>query len=351
MTDTPRTLAALQALLADNTSGDISPQDVRDFLVSVMGAGGPGAEIRPLKNTVNEGTYFNEDTDYTLLNLGAGNAGTVEAIWMVMSFDQAGDLAAMRNSLFKFYFNGEGSPSISIKAKDLFCDRGYPGVPNFWHPYFGKTFEGGNNDIVGGYLRLPMPYQNGCVIKWYCPEGTPNPFGRFWSSVDYHEGATILPLRRQKLKVAYLDGVNVAASAWQDLINISAKGELAGIQFFCTMTGGTTHTFMEGNVEFYRDGEGSYSFHSSGLEDFFFGAFYFAPGELPPQTLGLDQGLLHKGTISGDTWISPFTLTAYRWFLNEKYPFDTGLRIRWQNGDTVRAVTLSTIVWYWVATP
>ena len=36
MPDTPRTLAALQALLADNATADISAQDVRDFLVSVF---------------------------------------------------------------------------------------------------------------------------------------------------------------------------------------------------------------------------------------------------------------------------------------------------------------------------
>ena len=36
MVDTIRSLSALQALLADNTSGDISPQDVRDFLVSAL---------------------------------------------------------------------------------------------------------------------------------------------------------------------------------------------------------------------------------------------------------------------------------------------------------------------------
>ena len=35
MPDTRRTLAALQTLLADNTAGDISAQDVRDMLVSV----------------------------------------------------------------------------------------------------------------------------------------------------------------------------------------------------------------------------------------------------------------------------------------------------------------------------
>jgi hypothetical protein len=35
MTDTVRTIATLQALLADNTTGNISPQDIRDMLVSV----------------------------------------------------------------------------------------------------------------------------------------------------------------------------------------------------------------------------------------------------------------------------------------------------------------------------
>ncbi len=35
MTDTVRTIAALQALLEDNSAGDISPQDLRDMLVSL----------------------------------------------------------------------------------------------------------------------------------------------------------------------------------------------------------------------------------------------------------------------------------------------------------------------------
>ena len=40
MADTRRTVAALQALLANNVAGDISPQDVRDFLVSTSPAFG-----------------------------------------------------------------------------------------------------------------------------------------------------------------------------------------------------------------------------------------------------------------------------------------------------------------------
>lgn len=37
MADTPRTLSALLALLADNTSRNISEQDLRDVLVSILG--------------------------------------------------------------------------------------------------------------------------------------------------------------------------------------------------------------------------------------------------------------------------------------------------------------------------
>jgi hypothetical protein len=38
MADTPRTRAALLALMADNTTGQISAQDFRDFMVTVMDA-------------------------------------------------------------------------------------------------------------------------------------------------------------------------------------------------------------------------------------------------------------------------------------------------------------------------
>ena len=43
MADTAKSLSDLQALFADNDSGNISPQDLRDFLVSSLGA---YAEIR-----------------------------------------------------------------------------------------------------------------------------------------------------------------------------------------------------------------------------------------------------------------------------------------------------------------
>lgn len=63
MSDTIRTLASLQTLLADNSSAAISPQDLRDFLVSVdpenvIGAG--LASGRP-SNTIAGILYFSSD--------------------------------------------------------------------------------------------------------------------------------------------------------------------------------------------------------------------------------------------------------------------------------------------------
>lgn len=68
MADTKRTLAALTALLADNTAGDISAQDLRDLLVSVYGS-------RMVNNVTGNTTLT---TDYDVVTADAsGGAVTI----------------------------------------------------------------------------------------------------------------------------------------------------------------------------------------------------------------------------------------------------------------------------------
>jgi hypothetical protein len=67
MVDTPRTLAQVQALLADNASGNISPQDIRDMVMSIadptpgggFGLGYPGTAMgaRAVSTNVATDTY------------------------------------------------------------------------------------------------------------------------------------------------------------------------------------------------------------------------------------------------------------------------------------------------------
>jgi hypothetical protein len=72
MADTIRTRAALLSLLADNTSGDISPQDIRDFLVSVHGVYG---EIYKPDGAF-DGVNLNNST-WTLLDIFTANGQAV----------------------------------------------------------------------------------------------------------------------------------------------------------------------------------------------------------------------------------------------------------------------------------
>ena len=59
MVDTARTQAALAAILADNTSGDISPQDIRDFLETMNPSFGSLYFSTPAATTtVTPGTYL-----------------------------------------------------------------------------------------------------------------------------------------------------------------------------------------------------------------------------------------------------------------------------------------------------
>jgi len=74
MADTPRSLAALQALLADNVSGDISPQDVRDFLVSVYAADGLFRDVVVYNNTTNPNYQ---------LDIPSGKVGDTDGIGVI----------------------------------------------------------------------------------------------------------------------------------------------------------------------------------------------------------------------------------------------------------------------------
>jgi hypothetical protein len=74
MVDTVRTMAALQTLLADNTTGAITPQAVRDMLVSVFAYSSPisGSFLSPVNGT------------YTI-DISATEGYTINSLFITMS--------------------------------------------------------------------------------------------------------------------------------------------------------------------------------------------------------------------------------------------------------------------------
>lgn len=80
MVDTKRSLSSLQTLLADNTAGDISAQDVRDFLVSVFHLDSLETSITTTATATLGAMHVCSGTtaDYTVtLPTAVGNAGRV----------------------------------------------------------------------------------------------------------------------------------------------------------------------------------------------------------------------------------------------------------------------------------
>lgn len=74
MADTQRTLAQILALLADNTSGLISPQDIRDAVVTLAPSGGGIYLTSPLETAIS-------DTVTHFPDLGTYSDGLLSADW------------------------------------------------------------------------------------------------------------------------------------------------------------------------------------------------------------------------------------------------------------------------------
>lgn len=124
MADTIRTRAALQIILADNVTGDISPQDVRDMLVSTYNWVNKtiGGDIYYAEGKVGIGDFSSITPDGTL-HVHTATAGIVTADAnaddLVIENSAAGGLSiltpAANNSGIVF-----GSPSVNNGAQILY---------------------------------------------------------------------------------------------------------------------------------------------------------------------------------------------------------------------------------------
>jgi hypothetical protein len=117
---TIKTHAELTALLADNTTGDISPQDIRDFLDSVMGvygaifvsAGSTGQTIasgvaEQVTEFTHDGAASGVTPAYGSNQITIDNAG-IYAVNFNMSF------AGITNCTFQFTMYKHGSPMSPV---------------------------------------------------------------------------------------------------------------------------------------------------------------------------------------------------------------------------------------------
>ena len=111
MVDTAKSVSALQSLLADNTVGDISAQDVRDFLVSSLGVYG---SITVVDANAPQGTLGTTPAKLTAFVADGNSNGTTPA----HASDQITiGVAGNYDVFFQCAFSGTGSAIFQFRLR------------------------------------------------------------------------------------------------------------------------------------------------------------------------------------------------------------------------------------------
>ena len=114
MPDTARSYATLQALLADNTSGDISAQDLRDFLATMKPPMGEISYFSVTGTQITIATQSDGSTNMVLVNLATSlNADSYE-------FDSPSNGRLRYTGTVTRMFHVAVSISFSGGANDIF---------------------------------------------------------------------------------------------------------------------------------------------------------------------------------------------------------------------------------------
>lgn len=154
--DTARTLAAIKTLLADNTSGDISPQDMRDVVESIV-------------NPVPDGGFHLQATDEMLYAYSPSLGVTADATDAYLGGFEVGDYASdpgwsLSDSYASTWDGGTVAAYSSwLLPRGVYAIRGMatlasdPGAGKSGHLYFDFTLDPSAIDPVRGDPGFALP--------------------------------------------------------------------------------------------------------------------------------------------------------------------------------------------------
>ena len=167
----------------------------------------------------------------------------------------------------RFWWDGAGAPSVEVPLGAFFGSAF--GAP----PSSTQAFRVEGKDLVCDW---PMPFEKGfrMEIRNALPSGEPflvdgriflappgrggqGPSGRFHARWTRQRAKAGRPIR---------------------ILDTKGRGRFAGLFLAARSSFPTGLTFLEGDETIRVDGEAEPSFHGTGTEDYFDGAWYFAPG-------------------------------------------------------------------------
>lgn len=256
--------------------------------------------------------------------------GSIQQIWMT----EAGN---WRNSILRFYWDDETSPSVEVPLGDFFC-MGWGGFPTM------QSLAVCVNPASGFNCYWPMPFRKKCRITM---ENIDDNEITLYYQVNYiltdvlDDAAYFHTQFRRVKKLPYkTDYVLVD--------NIKGKGQYVGTYIATEVK--DDGWWGEGEVKFFMDGDTDFpTICGTGAEDYFCGSWGFGPKKLNTEFCSPYAGL--PQLISGKGFLR---ISLYRWHITDPVRFENDLKVTIQDlgwndkeGLLIRQDDIaSTVFWY-----
>jgi hypothetical protein len=294
----------------------------------------------------NDGT-FNVPAGGSVQIFNAAGAGNVSMIQLAL-VGQGGS-AGDRNDLIingtiQICTNGEAAPCQHSDIGTFFLAHGVPTPPFSYSDNFTMT-EYQDGLLMGAFRRIMIPYTNGCTIT--ITNSSHVATGRIFSQVYFYQGAPPPQLtgsRRKVFHMATIPFTSIAQFAPVDLLNVTGRGAIEGLNLFVYVQNQGPPTWLEGDMAWTVDGV--LLGNVGGTEDFFGGQYYW--GQLQYATDS--WGVMKNGVFAGGSYATGM----YRLFNKDPMVFDQSMKLTWHNGQAGQGpppgpVNMSSIVFYYTS--
>lgn len=273
---------------------------------------------------------------------GSGNVSMIQ-LAIQASGGSAGDQDnATINSTIQICTDGEAAPCQHADLGTFFLLHGVP-TPPFNHSD-NFTVTQYNSGQFGAFRRIMIPFTNGIVISIVNKSNVAG--GSIYSQVYYNAGPPgpqVTGTRMKKFHMATMPFTAVGQFAPIDLINVTGRGQIEGVNLFVYEQGIGTPSWLEGDMAWTVDG--SPTGDVLGTEDFFGGQYYWSQLSYSSDS----WGVIKNGSFGG----SYYATGTYRLFNKDPMVFDTSFKLTWHNGHINQGippgtVNVSAIVFYYL---
>jgi hypothetical protein len=234
----------------------------------------------------------------------------------------------LRGLLLDISFDRATEPSVSAPVADFF------GVGFGARPQAG-LLVGWDGDH--GYCRMPMPFRrNAVVVLKNTTDET------ITVDLDFVlRGQPAPDFARDGYLHAEYRRIDQVGDDLYEFASVKGAGKFVGVNL--TLQGVGDLWYLEGNEQFFVDGETKPSIVGTGTEDFFNGGWYWdsGPFALPLHGLGVKE-----------EWTTNRT-TPWRHYLTDAIPFRSGLVARIEHGSSnqVRDASYSSVAFWYAKEP